>query len=409
MTAAWHDIQDLSWDQSWTSDWGSSSPGPPCLAAGVPRLPGVSISGCLLHQHTPPCDSECKKWRSLTLQERRPYVEEAERLRLQHMQDYPNYKYRPRRRKHAKRSSRKGSPSPPASASPPGYSQYAYETPTDVAGLQTPDASPHGSPCSDAMRRPENTNLVYQPISVKEPPQLTMSHAMRSSLPTPEMSPIEPEQDGIILVKDDNSHLTQLMCKFDNKSQFLKNIRPPYRTQVNMRQQHQQQHFQSGPAPQLRALMAGYPYPTNPGHPYYQDRSACAVQSSGYQPSAPPPYPQQGYYAEMQYQDQQFLDHNELQQYFDPTVSSSSVSYTQGTPVVTSSGMYDTESMYGHSMYPQEAAAAEDYAMYGSQSSSQCPVYPMTESALTGESDGNSVAPGGGIIAALAETRQIMS
>jgi transcription factor SOX4/11/12 (SOX group C) len=56
-----------------------------------------------------------KRWKTLSDEERNKYISEAERLRQLHMQEYPDYKYRPRKK--AKLST-SGSASPTSSLSP---------------------------------------------------------------------------------------------------------------------------------------------------------------------------------------------------------------------------------------------------------------------------------------------------
>ncbi|XP_028997211.1 transcription factor SOX-7 [Betta splendens] len=129
-----------------------------------------------------------KSWKALTPSQKRPYVEEAERLRVQHMQDYPNYKYRPRRKKQLKRICKRVDPGFLLSGLAPDQNGVPEQR-----ALCHPGDKDDGGPGGVGAGFPSPGPALPSVRSFRDPPGSSSSFdTYPYGLPTPpEMSPLD--------------------------------------------------------------------------------------------------------------------------------------------------------------------------------------------------------------------------
>ena len=161
-----------------------------------------------------------KNWKALTSDEKRPYLEEAERLRVKHIQDHPSYKYKPKRRKHPKRVCKKATEKRvvrPATTTTPGRSKPSVPRLTlhhDEASSPTGEdvqRSSEGSALVGALSAPAKTEFLpltpeYSPavqhLDKKKPEQFIFNFSDYINYPaTPPTIPCN-DDDSLVSIND---------------------------------------------------------------------------------------------------------------------------------------------------------------------------------------------------------------
>lgn len=127
-----------------------------------------------------------KLWRLLSDSDKKPFIEEADRLRVIHKREHPDYKYQPRRRKQNGPSGREGSPSrnqsnvtfnvsrslkqedssPRGTQGPnspqSGVSSSPPTTPNQGLSPPTPPTTPRGQHYANQGNQPQPNSTMYQ-------------------------------------------------------------------------------------------------------------------------------------------------------------------------------------------------------------------------------------------------------